>query len=182
MPAFSSYGRLTTRECAELNELSKTVGWDVDYRQQGKGPFEAWIEMSISSGLRVTDQYCNRKTNARGVPPAGHLALLLPMNRGEKGIFQGRPFGENEVAVMCPGSEAMYHTPADLRLMTVCVPMPRLRRAVEAVTHGEIDRFVANSRVISLPAEALTQLSQSSAQMIKPCLSGCDTHLLQVVC
>jgi hypothetical protein len=33
--------RFTTRECEELNALSKLNGWEADYQQLGRGAFEA---------------------------------------------------------------------------------------------------------------------------------------------
>ena len=61
MSLFESSGFMKTSECAELNQISQSVGWDANYTQLGKGQFDGGIEYCISSEIRVTNQYNNRK-------------------------------------------------------------------------------------------------------------------------
>lgn len=151
--------QLRTHECAELDAWSAEVGWDLGYRQVGKGQFDAWFNMNLCSQLRVVDQYCNRETLVSGSPPPNHVALLITFNRGSRGILQGKPLKLNEVTSVAPGSEATYRSPAHLRMMTMHVPVDRLREGFRAIVQTDLDHVIGETRIIDLPDESRQRLT-----------------------
>ena len=151
--------QLTTRECEELDVWSAEVGWQTDYRQMGKGKFDAWFNMGLCSELAVVDQYCNREMSATGIPPANCVPLLITQNHGARGVVRGKPLKPNEVFIVGPGSEVTYRTPPDLRMLTLHLPLPRLRRGFEAILGEEPDALIGKTQFIELPEELSRRLS-----------------------
>ena len=151
--------QLTTHECKELDVWSAEVGWDLGYRQVGKGQFDAWFNMNLCSQLRAVDQYCNRETLVSGSPPPNHVAILIPTNQGSRGILQGKLLKSHEVAISTPGSETTYRSPADLRILSLHVPVDRLREGFRAIAQTDLDHLIGETRVIELPDESLQRLT-----------------------
>jgi AraC family ethanolamine operon transcriptional activator len=152
--------RFATDECAQLNEISSLNGWDTDYRQVGAGDFYTSFKLSDASGFRFSDQYCNREMLVSGVAPPEHVALFLPLNPVDKGIFQGKSLGVGDAAMISPESEAFYRTPADLRMMIATIPVARLERAITSATDDGSYQLSAETRVITLPENTISSLSR----------------------
>lgn len=167
MNTVESSGVFTTTECAERDQLSKTVGWDTDYCQLGKGGYFARVHYCTHPGIRVTHQFSNRETSIRGVPPANHLAILLPVKFSGKCIFQGRPITKNEALIMSPDSEATLRIPRDFEMVTVSLGMARLQESFRAVTDREIGKFIRGTGEILLTARLREHLVQLGLRMIK---------------
>jgi AraC family ethanolamine operon transcriptional activator len=151
--------RITTDECAQLNELSKLNGWEADYRQVGGGKFQTSFSLYASTGIRFTDQHCNREMLVSGLPPSKHVALFLPLNPHDKGVFQGETLGINDAALICPKSEAFYRTPADLHMMIVTIPVSILERGIRSATHDDSPQLCTQTRVITLADDTISRLS-----------------------
>jgi AraC family ethanolamine operon transcriptional activator len=152
--------RIATDECAQLNELSKLNGWDVDYRQVGAGKFYTSFNLSASSGFRFSDQYCNREMLVSGVPPPEHIAFFLPLNVGDKGIFRGKPLGITDAALISGESEAFYRTPRNLRMMIATIPLSRLERAIRSATNDKSHQPSEGTHVITLADDTISGLSR----------------------
>jgi AraC family ethanolamine operon transcriptional activator len=150
---------LSTSECEELNVFSKLNGWQADYRQLCGGAFESSFKLFRSDSLSVTDQYCNRETAATGVPPPKQIPLFLVLNRGDRGIFNGRALQENEAFVMRPGSEGSYRTPPHLRMINLQIPQARLREALGRMADKDLDQLIPDSHRITLPEATISRLT-----------------------
>jgi AraC family ethanolamine operon transcriptional activator len=151
--------RAATDECAQLNELSKLNGWDADYRQIGTGKFYSSFSLYASTGIRFTDKHCSREMLVSGLPPAGHTALFLPLNTGNRGTFQGKSLGVGDAAIISPECEAFYRSPANLHMMVATIPLSRLERALRSATDDKSDPLLAETRVITLTDDTLSRLS-----------------------
>jgi AraC family ethanolamine operon transcriptional activator len=158
---------VTTNECAQLNDLSKLNGWDADYRQVGAGRFHSSFSLYASTGIRFTDQYCNREMLVSGVPPAKHIALFLPLNPGDRGLLQGKPLEINNAALISPESEAFYRTPANLHMMIATIPVSRLERALRSATNDKSPQLTANTRAITLADDTISRLSRCMKRALK---------------
>ncbi len=161
--------RFTTNECMELNEVSRlNEDWRADYQQLGTGKFEAWFDLYASSNLRLTDQYCNQEMSVSGIPPDDHAALILPSNRGDRGIFQGREFGANDVGLMVERSEYFYRSPQNLRMIVVTIPVSRLVQALGAAAHErELHQVIAQTSVISLDNATIASLTSATRRVFE---------------
>jgi AraC family ethanolamine operon transcriptional activator len=148
-----------TDECAQINEFSKLNGWDADYRQIGAGTFYSSFDLYASSDIRFTEQHCNREMLASGVSPAGHTALCLPLNTGNRGTLQGKPVGVGDAAIIGPQSEVFYRTPANLHMMMVTISLSRLERALRSATDDKSDPLLAETRIIALTNDTISRLS-----------------------
>lgn len=164
--------RLVTHDCDEFNDWSKLIGWDTDYRQLGAGDFEAWFEPNICAAMRIGKRYCNRSVSVIGSPPQDYVPIILPLNRGANGIFQGDNIGSNAAAMMCPGSEAVYRSPSKHNLMTLSVPIKRLRSAFETLTGRSADDYLKHTRILSLAPSAIAQMHQCANAAIQ--LAQCE--------
>ena len=144
----------------ELNEISKLNNWQTDYRQFGAGSFETWFDLYASSKLRFTDQYMNREISVSGIPPHGHVALVLPLNRGGKCVFQGRELGVNDIGLMPADAEVHLRSPKNFRMMVVTIPIARLERALCATAHAkEPQHLFADSPVCRLNRNTFPKLT-----------------------
>ena len=166
MAKFSNSGFFTTTECAERAVLSKRVGWDTDYQQLGKGKYFSRVDYAIHPDIRITRQFGNRETCVRGVPPANHLAVLLPRNSIEKFIFQGRAAAKNEALIIYPGSEVLVRTPRDFVMFTACLGFSRLQSSLQALTQCNIGKFIRESGEIELPAGMTERLAQICLRLL----------------
>ena len=156
---FTALPRVSTSECLTLNTVSKSNGWQTDYRQLSGGSFYAWSDLSTCASLLLSDRYCNREMTISGIAPPDHVALFLPQNPVDKGIFQGKLLRANDAALLSPSSEAFYRTPANVRMMVVTIPITRLRRSMTAVTHDDAFCLTGATRVITLVDNSLANLS-----------------------
>jgi AraC-like DNA-binding protein len=167
MAKLSTGGFFTTTECAERAVLSKRVGWDTDYRQLGKGKYFSRVDYAIHPGTRITRQFGNREACVRGVPPANHLAVLLPRTSIEKCIFQGRAAATNEALVIYPDSEGLLRSPRDFVMFTVCLRFSRLQSSFQALAQRNIGKFIRESREIELPAGMTERLAQICLRLLE---------------
>lgn len=165
---------LTTADCEELDDWSAEVGWETDYRQLGRGRFDAWFEMGLCPELKVVNQYCNRATLTTGVPPTGYVPLLLPLNQRDRGVCQGREMKENEAVIACPDSRVVYRTPDDFRLLSMHIPEARLRVALRDMPNVDADGLLAETRPIKLTGDHVRRLTWLSQQVIDTthCVAG----------
>jgi AraC family ethanolamine operon transcriptional activator len=83
---------------------------------------------------------------------------LLPQTSHAAGKFQGRDFGYGQAAIMCPGSEATFRTPASFGFTTVSIPLSRLRMAVESAPDCPLDPLTDSTRILPLGSAAVRQL------------------------
>lgn len=127
--------------------------------------------MYRSDQLSVTDQHCNREMAVSGMPPAGQVPLFLVLNRGDRGIFNGRELQPNEVFVMPPGSDGTYRTPADLCLINLQIPEARLRTALRTMSGQEFDQLVPGSRRMTLPKETISRLTMIADHVVEDSLN-----------
>ena len=151
--------RITTNECVQLNELSKLNGWDTDYRQIGAGKFSTSFNLYASTGIRFSEQYCNREMIVSAAPPPEHAALFLPLNPGDKGTLQGQSLGVGNVALIAPESEVFYRSPKGLHMMVVTIPVSRLEGAIKAASDDKHGQLTAGTRVLTLADDAISRLS-----------------------
>jgi AraC family ethanolamine operon transcriptional activator len=163
-----------TDECAQINEFSKLNGWDADYRQIGAGKFYSSFSLYASTGIRFTDKHCSREMLVSGVPPAGYAALFLPLNSGNRGTFQGKSMGVGDAAIIGPGSEAFYRSPAILQLMMATIPLTRLERGIRSTTDDKSDALHAKTCVITLTDDTLCRLSSGISQALETTESTSD--------
>lgn len=154
-------GRMSTEDCEEFTAWSRLLGWDTDYKQLGKGSFSGWYEPSISPDLRIGHRYTNREMVVYGTPPSECVPLIIPLNSLDKGSFQGRALGDDNALLMCPGSEAVYHSPAHLHILTVSIPMSRLQATCEATTRCEARELFESSRSIGLSTPAINRIASN---------------------
>lgn len=158
--------KLTTHECEELNVFSELNDWQANYQQLGAGKFESSFDLYVSEGLNVTDQYCNRKMLASGVPPRGQIALFMLFNEGDRGIFNGKALQDNEVFIMRNGSEGTLKTPAHLRMINLQIPEARLSQALMSMADCELDHFIPNTHRMTLPRDTIHHLTELSAHVL----------------
>jgi AraC family ethanolamine operon transcriptional activator len=158
---------IDTDECAQLNEFSKLNGWEADYRQVGAGTFYSSFDLYASPDFRFTEQHCNCEILVSGVPPAGHTALFLPLNTGNKGIFQGKSLRVSDAAIIGAESEAFYRTPANLHMLIATIPLSRLERAIGLATDDKSYAFDAKTHVITLTNDTLSRLSTRMSRAIE---------------
>ena len=147
------YGIVTSQECAEMNEFSKLVGWEAEYHQLGRGKYQASLQFTLGCDIRVTHQSSNRGMSMGGVPPQDHLAVLLPIYTGRNSIIQGQVFGKDDMAVMHPGSQAQFRAPRNFQMITASIKMSRLVPSFQALTKRELDRFVDQTAIVTLPPQ-----------------------------
>jgi AraC-like DNA-binding protein len=167
MAKLSTGGFFTTTECAERAVLSKRVGWETDYRQLGKGKYFSRVDYTIHPGIRITRQFGNRETCVRGVPPANHIAVLLPRTSIEKCIFQGRAAATNEALIIYPGSEGLIRSPRDFVMFTACLRFSRLQSSFHALTRRNIGKYIRESGEIKLPAGMTKRLAQICLRLLE---------------
>ena len=120
----------------------------------------------MSETLRIGCPGSDPPLLVRGTPPPDSVALLLPETDGAAGIFQGQDFGYGQAAIMCPGSEGSYRTPARHRFTSVCIPVSRLRRAVEQTSGCPLDPLISSTRIISLAPHSLQTLRKLLQQAL----------------
>ncbi len=159
--------RLNTLDCAEFNAWSKVLGWDAQYQQLGRGKFEAWFEPTLCADLRIGQRYCSRSLVVSGTPPPDYVPLVLPLNTAMGGVFQGKPLAENDVAIICPGSEAFYRSPAEHHLMTVSLPLAQLLSALELSNIDDAALIIGDTRALSLPGNLLHVLKHDIQWLIR---------------
>ena len=167
--------RLDTRECAELNALSKLNDWEADYQQLGRGAFEGRFNLYQSERLRVTDQTCNQEMAVAGVCPADEIPLFLVTNKAERGSFNGKRLLENEAFVMRAGKEGFYRTPRDLRMINLQIPEPRLRAALRFMADSDLDELIPDTRRVVLPTGSIIRLTQLADSMVGNLTDLADT-------
>ena len=64
---------------------------------------------------------------------------------------QGREDGATSFAVIRPGCESNYRTPAHLRILFIFLPAARLRRLLQTMEGQDLEVVLLTSRLISLP-------------------------------
>ena len=158
---------IVTDECAQLNALSKLNDWEADYRQAGAGKFSTSFNLYSSTGIRFSDQYCNREMIVSAVPPPGHAALFLPLNPGDKGAMQGKSLGECDAALIGPESETFYRTPEGLHMMVATIPASRLNRALRSATEGKSYQLSTETRVFTLAQDQISRLSSRMSRALQ---------------
>lgn len=172
--------KLGTVDSEELNLFSKLNHWQTDYQQLAGGAFESRFDLYRSEQLCVSDQYCSQEMLVAGVPPPEEVALFMVLNRGNRGIFNGRPLAENEVFVMCPGSEGTFRTPPKLRMINLQIPKARLRAALSSMACAEIDQFIPGTHRMTLPQNTISRLSRIAAGVLGLHSDSCSAERSEI--
>ena len=103
--------------------------------------------LTPGSGIRILLMGGERNEAAKQIGPAclGGINVLF------REMPQGREDGATSFAVIRPGCESNYRTPAHLRILFIFLPAARLRRLLQTMEGQDLEVVLLTSRLISLP-------------------------------
>jgi hypothetical protein len=79
---------LSTRDFDELAEAFP--GWDLRFRQLGRGPFRGRLQFLQLEGVQVFQLAVNRLMHIKGCPPPGSFGCFPVLDPNIKAVWSGR--------------------------------------------------------------------------------------------
>ena len=61
----------------ELDEATQALGWNIEYRQLGKGDFSARFASVESGGIYLASEHFNNHLTIRSEPPEGTVGIFF---------------------------------------------------------------------------------------------------------
>jgi len=162
-----SKGSFSTRETWERDEFSAHVGWNTEYLQLEPGQYNAEVNFSIHSNLRLAWSVSNLKSAATATPPANHLAVFLPIANQPQITCQGRTMQKNEVAIICPNSKVVVRLPGDFEMITLTLSRADLKPRIRSLVESPPRQFTDGVFVTRVPDVNLKKLVRVCQGMIE---------------
>lgn len=147
-------------DCAEITFSSKIIGWDMQYQQCSRGKLCSDHAVGTANNLRFGSTTSNRGLLGHGTPPAGHVALLMPLTLAAPALFNCEEFTPGQVAIMVPGSENYYRNRDHFQHLSFCLPLELLRSIVQLEQACAVEPLLRYSHVISITPAQTMQLSR----------------------
>ena len=162
-----SSGSFSTLEISERDEFSSHVGWMTDYLQLDPGQYNAEVDFSIHSNIRLAWSVSNLKSAVIAAPPADHLALFLPLANEQQIICQGRLMQRNEVVFVCPSSKIVVGIPKNLEMITITLSPADLKPAIRHLVESPSGHFVQGVIETRIPDDSRMELIRICQTMIE---------------
>ena len=138
----------------EFGEAVRARGWNIEYRQMGKGTFSAELATLENGGIYLTSSRYDNHLHIRCEPPEGLIGLCLPQGRA---AACGRALAEGDLIVFPSLSELEFVTRDEIRNETVLLAEVEFRDAARslapsvelfsprlaAIRHGDVKGLAA---------------------------------------
>ncbi len=191
------------RDFDDFDELAEVLsGWDLDFRQLGRGPFQGRVEQLAGRHALLARGEVGRALEQRGDPPAGAWTFVVPARGCSPCTWRGKLLGSGDIGVIRSGEELdlLHHggysvfsfSVFEEHLAAVCeaqaVPLAQLfgddgvRRGPEArleALRRALGEALRRSRDTTLPEQvsaAGSMLDMQATHELVACLSPED-HL-----
>lgn len=155
-------------DSSQIADWSSESGWDIEYQQVVRGKFDAWFSVLSCDRLLFTNQFCNRGLIIRGCPGEDMIALVIPVNGGRLGTYEGIPLGSTDAIFLLPGDERILCTPDNLRVSTIGIPFRFLESALQQYDHKYLPQILPTSRSLPLPPALMRFFTDTVSMLTAP--------------
>ena len=124
---------LRTRDCDEL--AVAFPGWDLRFRQLGRGPFWGRLRLLQLQGVQVFRTAVNRMMHIEGWSPPGSFGCFPVLAANENAVWSGRRLKAGQVRVFDLNQTADYVTAPDQYQLVALVVEADLFRRVRPVNN-----------------------------------------------
>jgi AraC family ethanolamine operon transcriptional activator len=123
---------LGTRDFDELAEAFP--GWDLRFRQLGRGPFRGRLQLLQLQGAQVFRLCVNRRLHIEGCPPPGSFGCFPVLSANTKAVWSGRRLKMGQVRVFDLNQTTDHVTaPDDYQLVALVVQGDLFRKEVSVL-------------------------------------------------
>jgi len=110
----------TYHSIEEVNDITRSSGWDGEFRQLSKGPVTSrWQALHLGPSSLISHRL-DQRIHVRQLSPAGCMALLIPPSPYSL-LVNGTEVGNNEVVLVRSDSEVEFVTPDEAECETLTV-------------------------------------------------------------
>jgi len=128
----STLVRTTYHSIEEVNDITRSAGWDGEFRQLSKGPVTSrWQSLHLGPSSLISHRL-DQRIHVRQHSPAGCMSLLIPPSPYSL-LVNGTEVGNNEVVLVRPDSEVEFVTPDETECQTLTVPQSVFEASARAL-------------------------------------------------
>jgi AraC family ethanolamine operon transcriptional activator len=110
-------------ETQNFEEMKETLtGWDHQYDQIGKGPFDGSLLFSQIGTLQLSRNRWGRSIHYQGTSPQGTLGIAVTLHQRDDARWMGVEAGHNDVIIQKSGAEADYISSAEWDALVFAIP------------------------------------------------------------
>lgn len=147
-------------DCWEMVQGGRELGWDVDYQQIDRGPFNSTFDGVAVENLSVVREHYNRGLMMCGTPPPDTFAVILNCGKGSRGFYQGKSIEQDQLLFMRPGDEGHLRVPASCYSLTVSVREDVLAEALWRFDRGSLSGCIRSNGAVSVPSDVFRSLTE----------------------
>jgi len=150
MPSIQKYMEHAV-DSSQLTAWSCESGWDIEYQQVSRGKFDAWFSILSCDRLLFINEFFNRRLVIRGCPSEDIVALVIPVNGGRLGTYEGIPLGSTDGVFLLPGDERILCTLDNLQVYSIGIPLWLLESALQRYDYKYLSQILPASNSLPLP-------------------------------
>lgn len=120
----------------KLDEINQALGWDIEYRQMGKGGFTAEFAALEGGGISLVTEAFNNHLLIHCVPPEGFIGVLLPSLIAGSASACGHALASRELITFPSSAEMKFVTHNEILNETVYLPEEMFQSASRALVPG----------------------------------------------
>jgi AraC family ethanolamine operon transcriptional activator len=140
--------RLKTRDIDEMAE--GFPGWDLRFRQLGRGPFRGQLQFLDLGGIQVFRAAVNRMVHAEGWFPHSSFGFAPVLAANADAVWRGQRLKVGQVQLGVPGQQADHVTAAhDYQLVALTVDGARVREAASVLGGCDPEELLASSEAVT---------------------------------
>ena len=144
--------RRQTLRSRDFDELAEAFpGWDLRFRQLGRGPFRGRLQLLQLQGVKVFRLSVNRLMHIEGCPPPGSFGCFPVLDPNEKAVWGGRRLKVGQVRVFDLNQTADHVTaPDQYQLMALVVEGDLFRREVSVLGGFDAEERLLGKEAITI--------------------------------
>ena len=106
----------------ELEEAAQSLGWNIEYRQLGRGKFSAEFASMECDGISMSTERVTNHLQVDSEPPEGFVGFFFMRYKRGNAVTCGKTWNEGDLAAFPSGSELEIITNVDVCNETLFLP------------------------------------------------------------
>ncbi len=171
-------------DCNSYEEFAEsTSGWNLDWRQLDRGPFNATVLQVTTPSMLVSQFRCNRKFHQRGVSPPGMRSFGIVGAQSSPVEWNGREWSKNQIEVFPTFDPYESVSNPEFQGDGVSIPEEQIRSTAETLGLPDpLERCHEGSSFVESGPRRMETLRRSLARLYSTVSTQGDSLLSEAEC
>ena len=143
----------------ELEHAAQALGWNIEYRQLGKGSFTADFSDLEHGGIYLSTEKFNNHLQVKCEPPEGFFGIFLPRLSSGHSTACEHAFDKGDIVAFSANSELEIVTRGEIRNETVFLEESQFRKTARALVPSSSLVPTASADILTGNATQITAIA-----------------------